>query len=203
MIKILSQKVDDISTYQDILFQTYHFPSRYLNQLNVGDIFVYYQGDRHKVNNRYYFGVGRVAEIQTNDKMNYYATLVDCKRFKHKVPIYLPEGGYVEQLDYDTVRKSITPPWQSSVRPLSQKAFEYILNASGIHYSFIPLESLELLREKLKDAVRAFFVENEDSAIILIGSIASEIINATVAKAESFNVKAEESNLTIGVTDES
>lgn len=127
MLVILSQKVDSESSYTDELFNSYHYPARYKNQLHKGDVFIYYQGNRYDKSQRYYFGVGSVGEIQTTDGENYYAKLLDCQQFERKVPIYLPDGGYIEQLGFETVRKSLNPPWQSSIRPLSQEAYDYIL----------------------------------------------------------------------------
>lgn len=177
MLVILSQKVDTESSYSDELFSSYHYPARYRNQLHEGDIFIYYQGNRYDKSHRYYFGVGTVGEIMTVDGENYYAKLINCQRFERQVPIYLPDGGYIEQLGYETVRKSQTPPWQSSVRPISQAAFDYILNSAGIQTApdIANAESIVELKEKLKSAIRAFYVEGDQSAIYRIENIASAI----------------------------
>lgn len=90
MLVILSQKVDSESSYADELFNSYHYPAKYKNQLHKGDIFIYYQGNRYDKSQRYYFGVGSVGEIQTTDGENYYAKLLDCQQFERKVPILLP-----------------------------------------------------------------------------------------------------------------
>ena len=110
MYVILSQRIDFDSSYADELFNSYHYPSKYKNQLHKGDIFIYYQGNRYDKSQRYYFGVGTVGEIITSDGENYYAKLIDCQQFEKKVPIYLPDGGYIEQLGYETVRKSLNRP---------------------------------------------------------------------------------------------
>ena len=34
-------------------------------------------------------------------------------------------GKFIEQEEYDFLRENITPPWQNSIRPLSQQAFDY------------------------------------------------------------------------------
>lgn len=177
MLVILSQKVDSTSSYADELFRTYHYPARYKNQLHKGDTFVYCQGNRYDKGQRYYFGTGTVGEIMTTDDENYYAELIDCCRFEKNVPIYLPDGGYIEQLGFETVRKNINPPWQSSIRPLSRSAFDYILHAAG---TLLPLEtascdSINVLKDKLKSAIRDFYVEGDNSAIHRIESIASAI----------------------------
>ena len=177
MLVVLSQKVDSASSYADELFRSYHYPAKYKNQLHKGDIFIYYQGNRYDKSQRYYFGMGTVNEILTADGENYYAKLVDCQRFEKKVPIYLPDGGYIEQLGFETVRKSINPPWQSSIRPLSQEAYDYILSAAGIQLSPEAAErdSVDMLKDKLKLAVKDFYVEGNTSAIHRIESIASAI----------------------------
>lgn len=168
MFVVLSQKIDSESTYEDELFKRYHYPARYRRQLNEGDIFVYYQGNRYDRSQRYYFGVGRVGKISATDEDNFYADLIDCQHFQQKIPIYLPDGGYIEQLGYDTVRKSINPPWQSSVRPLSQEAFDYILKAANSDFGAAASLSLDELEENLKNAVRDFYVEKDASAILRI-----------------------------------
>ena len=193
MIMVLSQKVDSESEYADKLFDIYHFPARYKNQLHKGDVFVYCQGNRFDKSQRYYFGTGMVEDISTPDGENYYAKLVNCRRFEKKVPIYLPDGGYIEQLGYDTVRKNINPPWQSSVRPISQKAFDYILNSAGEQtvLGIQPEVSVDELKEKLKRSVRDFFVENDTSAIQRIESIAAAIGNATSTKHQEADKRGE------------
>ena len=132
MLIILSQRIDTDSDYSDEVFETYHYPSRYKNQIHEGNTFVYYQGNRYVKEQRYYFGVGTIGQITSFDEENYYASLINVRKFNNTVPIYLPDGKYVEQLGYETVRKSPTPPWQSSVRPLSQQAYDYIISAAGI-----------------------------------------------------------------------
>ena len=177
MIVVLSQRIDYNSSYDDDVYQTYHYPARYKNQLHKGDIFIYYQGNRYNKSQRYYFGTGTIGEITTPDNENYYAELLNCTKFEKIVPIYLPDGGYIEQLGYDTVRKSIIPPWQSSVRPLSQEAFNYIIMRAGVSFPPAPViqESLDELKEELKSAVREYFVGEDSSAIYRIERIASAI----------------------------
>ena len=130
MLVILSQRVDYESDYCDVLFDTYHYPSRYKSRLSVGDVFIYYQGNRYSREQRFYFGVGTVSKIRT-DSENYFAKLSNCFEFQHKVPIYLPKGGYIEQLLDDGALKDKNPPWQNSIRPLSQSSFNYILEKAG------------------------------------------------------------------------
>ena len=179
MLIVLSQKIDVKSAYSDELFNSYHYPARYRNQIHKGDTFIYYQGNRYAKEQRYYFGVGTIGEILSTDGENYYAKLVNCQRFEHNVSIYLPDGGYIEQLGYQSIRNSINPPWQSSIRPLSQDAFDYILNAAGIQRNPQGVQSVEDLNDKLKASIREYLVGAYPSAIHRIESIAAAISRTT------------------------
>lgn len=176
MLIVLSQKIDTLSDYADEVFRIYHFPARYRNQIHEGDTFVYYQGNRYVKEQRYYFGIGKVGEITTQNGVDYYAKLTDGCEFVNKIPIYLPNGDYIEQLGYDLVRNRPTPPWQSSIRPISQQAFDYVVSNAGIHNKR-STASVEGLKEKLKSSIRAFFLDKEDEAIIDIKNTATELIN--------------------------
>lgn len=178
MLVVLSQRIDIESEYADELFNTYNYPSRYRNQLHVGDIFVYYQGNRYDRKQRYYFGTGVIAEISAADKENYYAKLSNCRRFSQKVPIYLPDGGYIEQLSYREVRKSINPPWQSSIRPLSEQAYNYILGHAGALEDIICASSVEDMKEHLKKSIRSFYIKKDNAAVLEIGKAAVAISKA-------------------------
>ena len=189
MLVVLSQRIDIESEYADELFKTYHYPPRYRNQLHEGDIFVYYQGNRYDRKQRYYFGTGVIAQISAANEENYYATLDNCRRFSQKVPIYLPDGGYIEQLGYQEIRKSTNPPWQSSIRPLSKQAYSYILSHAGILENIIDASSVENMKEDLKKSIRNFFIEKDNAAILAIGKTAVAISNAlNLADSEAPNV---------------
>lgn len=164
MYIILSQKKDSESTYFDDLFKTYHFPARYKNQIAENDVFIYYQGNRFKKDRRIYFGTGKIKKVYNTDEENYYAELTECKTFEKEVPIYL-ESGYIEQLDYTCVRKSKNPPWQSSIRPLSEKAYKMILELAGqlLSMQYISKDVTEL-RNELKDNIKNYYLkENIES----------------------------------------
>lgn len=167
---ILSQKIDSASVYLgDEVFKTYHYPGRYRNQIHTGDVFVYYQGNRYEKSQRYYFGTGKIGKIVKEDDENYYAELLDVIKFNKKVAIYLPDEGYVESLGYQNVRKSINPPWQSSIRPLSDEAYEYILQYSG------SIEMKGKYDQDLKRAIQKYYIEKDSSSIYDIIEIASKI----------------------------
>ena len=170
MIIILSQKVDSKSTYEgDEVYKVYHYPRRYKNQIHTGDLFVYYQGNRYDKSQRYYFGAGKIGTIREENNDNYFAELTEVIRFKETVPIYLPDNGYIEQLGYETVRKSITPPWQSSIRPLAVEAFGYILKHSGIQ------EAIAEYDMKLKKAIQNYYIERNNESLIEIGELSSKL----------------------------
>ena len=177
MLIILSQRIDTESVYSDKVFETYHYPSRYKNQIHEGDTFVYYQGNRYVKEQRYYFGTGIVGTVSTPDGENYYAQLLNIQKFTKTVPIYLPDGQYVEQLGFDTVRKSPTPPWQSSVRPLSKAAYDYIISESGIE---APEEATDIdsLKESLKSSIRSYYIENNDNALFKIRELTTQLIHS-------------------------
>jgi len=172
MLIVLSQKVDSNSDYEDELFNVNHYPARYRNQIHEGDTFVYYQGNRYDKTQRYYFGTGTVGKIACQDEENYYATLLHGRKFEKKIPIYLPNDGYIEQLGYDTIMKSINPPWQSSVRPISETAYNYILEHAG---KLLEIVSIEDLKERLKEAIRAFYIGGDDSEILQIVNLSKKI----------------------------
>lgn len=170
MIIILSQKIDTDSVYAgDEVFKTYHYPARYRNQIHEGDIFVYYQGNRYDKSKRYYFGTGKIGKIRQEDEENYYAELLNVIRFEKKVPIYLSDGCYVEQMGYETVRKSINPPWQSSIRPLSKAAYEYMLSKSGAK------KIIESCNADLKRAIQSYYIEKDKNAVLQILKIANQL----------------------------
>ena len=158
---ILSQRVDTGSDYNDVPFVMYHFPKRYRKQINSGDLFLYYQGNRLNKEQRYYFGTGIIGRIELCDDGGHYnAWFLETHRFTRRVPIYNPAGGYYESLDYASVRKSEIPPWQNSIRPVSDNAFNVILAAAGAQriteiYGVIektenPLQALSLLNDTYK-----------------------------------------------------
>lgn len=170
MIIILSQKIDTDSSYSgDEVFKVYHYPARYRNQIHSGDIFVYYQGNRYDKSQRYYFGTGTIGKIEQEDEENFYAELTNVSKFEKNVPIYLLDEGYVEQLGYETVRKSLNPPWQSSIRPLSEAAYSYIIEHSGCQ------KMIDTYNNQLKKAVQNYYIGNDRAAVLEIIEIAQKI----------------------------
>ncbi|QHE51674.1 HNH endonuclease [Pontibacillus sp. HMF3514] len=138
MFIIIGQRIDYNSSYKDIPFKEYHFPKKYRYQVQQGDIFIYYQGDRHKKENRYYYGCGLIGEITvSNNGEDYFAKIEKAYRFPNNVPIYNPDGGYYESIGYQQIRKKEIPAWQNSIRKLSITAFEEIILASNLEKRYI------------------------------------------------------------------
>ena len=131
---ILSQRIDTASKYDDIPFSSYHFPKRYINQIRPGDRFIYYQGDRQKKENRYYFGCGVIGAIDSDETGEfYYAKIIDGLPFSRRVPIYHSGGkGFIENMGYKKVRKMPNPSWQNSIRKISDDAFFEIIRIAGV-----------------------------------------------------------------------
>lgn len=162
MYIILSQRKDIEMSYSDSLYSVYHYPARYKNQIHEGDIFVYYQGDRTNKEHRVYFGTGEVGRIHTQDGISYYAELVNCQSFENEISIYLDgEPKYIETFGYETIRKSPIPPWQSSVRPLSEKAYQYIISHAGQLTEISNSEEESVLKEELKQSIKKYYLEGD------------------------------------------
>lgn len=131
---ILAQRIDIKSEYEDVPFATYHFPKRYRNQIHTGDRFVYYQGNRLNRSHRYYFGCGVIGTIEADATgENFYAEILEGWKFPNNVPIYLSENqDFVESIGFEQVRNKPTPPWQSSIRKISDGAFSKILKLASL-----------------------------------------------------------------------
>jgi hypothetical protein len=179
MFIIMSQKIDYESNYNDIPFKIYHYPKRYRNQIKTGDPFIYYQGDRYKRENRYYFGCGIVGPITISQNgEDYYAEILNGVSFPVKVPIYNPEGGFFESLGYSKVRQKENPPWQNSIRKVSDSAFKAIIEKSGLDSDVITeilklnkdfqLDTYDKLRlGKLETIVKEEQVEMQNKKLVL------------------------------------
>ena len=152
MLIVLSQKIDTESEYNDDVYKTYHYPRRYRNQIHEGDTFVYYQGNRYDKSQRYYFGMGKVGKITAEDEENYYADLLACQIFEKKVPINLPDGGHIEALGYETVRKRMNP----------LKAYE----------------SVPELKEELKKSIHSFYIGEKNDSLLDILRITQKLCRA-------------------------
>ena len=92
------------------------------------------------------------------------------------VPIYYPGNEkYIEQLGMTSERNS--PPWQSSIRPLSDEAYHYIISCSGIENEDEE-NSYDEIKELLKDSVRKLYRDNNDDAVLEIIEYAEKLKRA-------------------------
>ena len=177
MYIILSQRKDIEMSYSDSLYSVYHYPARYKNQIHEGDIFVYYQGDRTNKEHRVYFGTGEVGKIHTHDGVSYYAELLNCQSFEKEISIYLDgDPKYIETFGYETIRKSTTPPWQSSIRPLSEQAYQYIISHAGKLTRISNSEQEDVLKEELKLAIKKYYLEGNTEGLKDAYSIIGKIL---------------------------
>lgn len=193
MYIILSQRKDLELSYSDDLYKTYHFPARYKNQISTGDTFVYYQGDRFDRTHRIYFGTGKIGTIYTTDEESYYAELYDCYTFENEIPIYLNnDEGYVETLGYDSIRKIPNPPWQSSIRPLSEQAYKHIISKAGKLIAIAENKNIDKLKNNLKAAIKGYYLggylENLRTAVTIANQILGE--NNITTFASGANLKS-------------
>ena len=81
----------------------------------------------------------------------------------------MPDEGYIEQLGYETVRKSINPPWQSSIRPLSEEAYCYIMDRAGLG------DEASEGNKKLKKAIQDYFINKDTAALSEIERLAKHL----------------------------
>ena len=175
---ILSQKKDFKSEYKDELFKLYHFPARYRSTIKTGDVFIYHQGKQgassSPYNIRYYFGMGIIGEIYSNDGgATYFAELKQCKMFFNNVSIKLEDGNYVEQLGVASDR--IRPSWEHSIRVLSEEAYKSIINMSGGLMDLSSDVDTDALKVDLKNSIDRFYLNDDHQALIDIMSLALQL----------------------------
>ena len=116
------------SIYDDIKGIQYHFPHRYLANVEkaIGDLIVYYEEIPGRAG-RFYSGVARVIRIRHDSRgpKLYYADLADFIDFDKLVP-YRDNGGYEKRLvgADGTINGGMAI---NSVRPLSSDEFSKIV----------------------------------------------------------------------------
>ena len=174
MLIVLSQRIDTASNYEDKVFSLYHYPKVYANQIHEGDLFIYYQGDSQVKDRRYYYGYGTIGKITSDGGNNYYAELLNVIAFEKKVPIYHPNGGYIEQIGFESVRKK--PAWQRSIRKISEPAFWFILN-EGLGEAAAeqlmmnpsqPLMSERQCKEDIEEETKTDYVVQKEGSVRLV-----------------------------------
>lgn len=162
---IISRRNDIEPIYEDDVFSVYHYPAKYRKQLHLGDSFICCQGNQRDKDKRCYFGTGCIGNIRyAGDE--YCANLICYRQFSNMVPIGLSDGGYVEQLGFEEVRQSPNPPWQLAIRPISQPAYDYILNHAGILTEPKVEQSIEQLSANMKKATRGYFLNHTNLSLL-------------------------------------
>ena len=175
---VLTQKKDFKSSYEDKLFQLYHFPAKYRSKINTGDTFIYHQGDKKqpvtkKV--RYYYGMGVVGKIYSIDNgENYFAELINCKSFYNNVDIKNEDGEYWEQLGFEGKREK--PDWQNSIRNISEEAYKSIINAAGGMLNVTEDVDIEALKSDLKLSIDSFYLENNHQSLVDVIALSLRLV---------------------------
>lgn len=189
MYIILSQRKDIEMSYSDSLYKLYHFPVRYKNQIHEGDTFVYYQGDRTNKDHRIYFGTGTIGKIHSTDGVSFYAELINCQSFEKEISIYLDNDiKYIESFGYDTIRKSPTPPWQSSIRPLSEQAYKYIIAHAGILTNMESANPNSDVDELLKQAIKRYYLEGDVEGLKEAYNIIGDILGFSSSGSDNYSL---------------
>lgn len=179
MYIILSQKKDFSSSYEDKLFQLYHFPASYRSRINTGDIFIYNQGAQSEPESskvRYYYGTGVIGRIYSIDNgKTFFAELKQCKIFYNNVPIKTEDGNYIEQKGFEDKRSK--PNWQSSIRKLSEEAYKTIINMSGGLADVSDDMDMESVKADLKHNIDDFYLNNNHQALLDIISLSVRLVH--------------------------
>ena len=124
-----------------------------------------------------YGGIGKVKEILSWNNHKFHVKVQDYRYFENNVSLFLPDGRCVEQLGTsETI--DLQPASQSNhIRPISQEVLDYIINIGGLQN--LPekelAEDVDFLESELRDAVRSYFVDKDNSALYLIEHYASSI----------------------------
>ena len=160
---VLTAKISP--SYDDQPESRYHFPKRYLKQIEaaVGDWIVYYE-PRRNGGRKSYFAMARITEVVSDPKMleHYYALITDYLDFDNVVPFAIDDKYYESKLQKPD--KSMNQGWfQWSVRPIPQNEFEEILTAGFATY----LDERHIAREPwLTPSERDYQVAEPDLTFI-------------------------------------
>lgn len=122
--------------WKDDVGVLYHFPNKYKNLVKEGTLFIYYRGVRRAGNARgsaEYFGFGRIGQkwVDTESlgerqvsRPAWYCEITDYIPFVNPVPIKINDKYF------EDIPKNI---WGVGVRQISQKTYDEILAAAGVH----------------------------------------------------------------------
>ncbi|MDZ4735323.1 MAG: HNH endonuclease [Rhodospirillaceae bacterium] len=116
------------SQYDDLPEQRYHFPGRYLRQVqrSVGDLIVYYEPRRDK-GRQAYIATAQVNSIEQDPKTpdHYYANLSGYLDFPTPVPFRIEETTFERSLQ-NPDRSTNLGQFQWAVRPIPEEEFAAI-----------------------------------------------------------------------------
>jgi len=128
---------NDESEWKDQTGETYHFPKRYLFQLEPGTKVIYYKGkmrnkafaDKRLTPNPYYFGIAEIGNITKDPnsyKEDYFAAIKNFISFPK--PVLFKEGGnYLEEIP----RERLSNYFRDGVRLTTQKVYDKIKSLAG------------------------------------------------------------------------
>lgn len=158
---------NDESAWGDVTGTLYHFPKRYLKHLRSGTSVVYYKGKmrnpafakKRLSQDPHYFGaakIGKVYKDTESKKEDYYAEIVDYRRFKKPVPIRDGVSTFEEipanrEFNY----------WRDGVRQITRSIYAAIVSVGGIAKSRMPPDKEESkkrsdARQGLPEALESF-----------------------------------------------
>lgn len=124
---------NDVSQWNDITGERYHFPSKYKKFLQPGTVVIYYKGwmkDKKFKNQRldvkaYYFAeaiIGEISRDEDSDKGDFFATIEKYRPFEERLLAKQPEG-YFEEIPSAKTSNF----WRDGVRPITEAIYKRIL----------------------------------------------------------------------------
>ena len=157
------------SIYDDLPWERYQFPSRYLNRIKqmVGDWIVYYE-PRRSSGRSGYNAIARIQQVipdPTTDGM--FIALIEPGSYQpleQFVPYHSTETGYLESGLNDADGNLNRGLMQWSVRPLSEQDFSRIVElSSSIQNTFLPREGFPEQVGGFAETQQPFIFEDERS----------------------------------------
>ena len=148
----------ELSAYDDLIEQHYHFPNTYLRQARaaVGDWIVYYEprrnsGPSSNDGRQSYFAIARLQRIDPDpvSPRHFYARLSDYAEFERPVP-FKTEDGYFESALLSADGSTNKGAFGRSVRNLSDAEFDDIL-AYGNSRSIEPWEVADAVADAVPE----------------------------------------------------
>lgn len=134
----LNQRSPDRSAYENDVGRMYHYRGNTpgANQLEKGDLVVYYQPGDHLL-----LGAGQVSEIEVNDlggesnaTTNYYAYIRNYVPFEPEIVLKgIGEATLKNELSFLKDKEGIRGVPQHSIHKISREDYELILDTAGVN----------------------------------------------------------------------